>query len=197
MANNNRAKLIKLVQIALVTAIVVLLQLLGAVIRFSTFSISLVLVPIVIGAVLYGPVAGAWFGLVFGVTVLLSGDAAAFYAFSPAGTIFIVLLKGTLAGLASGLVFKPFSNNKNKYPGVFLAALTCPVVNTGVFLIGCLTVFRNYLQNFSEDTITNPLIFVITVFIGFNFVFELLLNIILSPAIYRITELGKKYLSRK
>ena len=81
MANYRRTDLDKtrrLVALALFTAIVVVLQLLGSFIRFGTFSISLVLVPIVIGAVLYGPWAGAFLGAVFGLVVLLSGDAAAY-----------------------------------------------------------------------------------------------------------------------
>ena len=43
---------------AILTAIVIVLQLLGSFIRFGPFSISLVLVPIVIGAALYGAWAG-------------------------------------------------------------------------------------------------------------------------------------------
>ena len=104
--SSNREKLLKLTQVGILTAIVVVLQLVGAFIKFGPFSVSLVLVPIVIGAILCGPLTGAWLGLVFGAVVLLSGDAAAFYALSPAGTIFLVLFKGTMAGLCSGLVYK-------------------------------------------------------------------------------------------
>ncbi len=190
--NSNHAKLLKLTQVAVLTAIVIVLQLIGAVIKFGPFSVSLVLVPIVIGAILCGPLAGAWLGLVFGAVVLLSGDAAAFYALSPAGTICLVLIKGTAAGLCSGLVYKALLK-WHKYPAVLLSAIVCPVVNTGLFLIGCLTVFRPYLQNFSEEKIANPLIFVITAFIGLNFVFELVLNVVLAPVIVKLTDMGKNY----
>ncbi len=57
----------KIVGIGIFTAIVVVLQLLGSFIRFGTFSISLVLIPIVVGAALYGIGAGAWLGLAFGI----------------------------------------------------------------------------------------------------------------------------------
>ena len=76
MTKNNNTQ--KIVGLGLFTAIVIVLQLMGSFIRFGTFSISLVLVPVVIGAALYGAGAGAWLGFVFGVVVLLSGDAAAF-----------------------------------------------------------------------------------------------------------------------
>ena len=65
---------------AMLIAIVVILQLVGAIIRFGPFSISLVLMPIIIGASMYGAAEGTVLGLVFGIVVLLSGDAAAFLA---------------------------------------------------------------------------------------------------------------------
>ena len=100
MSKNNNTQ--KIVGLGLFTAIVIVLQLMGSFIRFGTFSISLVLVPVVIGAALYGAGAGAWLGFVFGVVVLLSGDAAAFLGVNALGTILTVLVKGTLAGLLSG-----------------------------------------------------------------------------------------------
>ena len=67
--------------VALFTAIVVVLQFLGAFIRFGPFSISLVLIPIVVGAALYGAGAGAWLGFVFGLVVLLVGGTALLTAY--------------------------------------------------------------------------------------------------------------------
>jgi ferrous iron transport protein B len=67
---NRRISTRTLTGLALFTAIVVVLQYLGSFIRFGTFSISLVLIPIVVGAALYGPAAGAWLGFVFGVTLV-------------------------------------------------------------------------------------------------------------------------------
>ena len=63
---------------AALTAIVLILQLMGAFIRLGPFSMSFVLVPIVVGAATCGTAVGTWLGLVFGVAVLISGDAAPF-----------------------------------------------------------------------------------------------------------------------
>ena len=102
----------KLVGVALFTAIVIVLQLIGGGIKVGAFSVSLVLIPIVLGTALYGIGAGAWLGLVFGVTVLLTGDAAAFLAVNAFGTVATVLVKGILAGTLSGLMYKAFEKEK-------------------------------------------------------------------------------------
>ena len=77
----------KIAGVGLLTALVVVLQLLGSFIKFGTVSISLVLVPIVVGAALYGVGAGAWLGGVFSVGVLCQPDTALFPNMSIFGTI--------------------------------------------------------------------------------------------------------------
>ena len=137
---NKKQQTQKLVLGAVLTALVVVLQLLGTFVRFGPFAISLVLIPIVIGAATCGYKIGAWLGFVFGVVVLLSGDATAFFAINVPGTIITVLLKGTLCGLISGLVYEALEKY-NRYIAVIAAAVVCPIVNTGIFLIGCSVFF--------------------------------------------------------
>ena len=171
---------------AILTAIVIVLQLLGSFIRFGPFSISLVLVPIVIGAALYGAWAGGWLGFVFGAVVLLSGDAAAFLAVNPAGTIVTCLAKGFLAGLCAGLVYNLFSE-KNETVAAIAAAIVCPIINTGVFLIGCKLFFMETITSWAAAVgFENVGKFMIVILVGFNFLFEMLVNVILSPVIIRL-----------
>ena len=179
----------KIAGVGLLTAVVVVLQLLGSFIHFGPFSISLVLIPIVVGASLYGVLSGAWLGLAFGITVLISGNAAAFLAVNPGGTVITVLLKGALAGLLAGAVYKAIEK-KNKVVATIVAAIICPVVNTGIFLIGCRLFFFDTIKTWAAGT--NVFVYMITGLVGFNFLFELGLNIILSPTIVKLTKLGRK-----
>ena len=133
---SNSEKIRKITYLALLTAIVLVFQTLGSFIRLGPFQASLVLIPIVIGAALLGVAAGGWLGFVFGLHVLLSGDAAAFLTIDLFGTIVVVLAKGILCGMAAGLVFK-LLKRFNQYVAVLVSAIACPLVNTGVFLIGC------------------------------------------------------------
>ena len=174
---------------AVLTALVVVLQFMGAFVRFGPFSISLVLVPIVIGAAKCGPLIGGWLGFVFGMVVLLNGDAAAFLAVNVLGTIVTVLLKGTACGLVAGLVYRCFAE-KNRTLAVALAAIVCPIVNTGIFLIGCFLFFMEILSSWAgSDSIAHYIIFVL---VGGNFLVELGINLVLSPIIVRLLNLSKR-----
>ncbi len=175
METTNKMSTKALVMAALLTAIVAVLQYLASVLaRFGFFSLNLALIPIVIGAASCGVWVGSWLGLVSGVVILLSGDAAAFLAINPIATIFVVLLKGALCGLCSALVYKAI-RRFNKYIAVFVAAIVCPVVNTGIFILGCRLFF-------SPDS----LLTILTTFVGINFFIELAINLVLSPTIVRL-----------
>ena len=186
----------KLTLLALMTAIVVVLQLLGSFIRFGGFSVSLVLVPIVLGAAILGVGAGAWLGLVFGVTVLVSGDAAAFFSINALGTVVTVLGKGVLAGLAAGAVYRLLVN-KSQLAATVAAAVVCPVVNTGIFFLGCVTFFLDAIGEIAAGQGQNVFAFIIFVYIGGNFLFELLFNVVLAPVILRLVAVGRKMIDKK
>lgn len=188
-----------IVGLGLLTAIVVVLQFLGASIRFGAFSISLVLMPIVIGAALYGYGAGAWLGLVFGVVVLLSGDAAPFLTVNPFGTIVTVILKGTLAGAAAGLVYKLLAKKCPTIVSALGAAAVCPVVNTGIFLLGCRLFFFDTVSEWAQGAGfgDNAVAFMFLVLVGLNFVFEFVVNIVLCPAIVTLVRIGEKSIAKK
>lgn len=182
----------KIVGIGLFTAIIVALQLLAASIKFGPFSITLVLAPIVIGAALYGIGAGAWLGLAFGVSVLISGDSAAFMTINPAGTVATVLLKGVLAGLVAGLIYKALES-KNKTVAVVLAGIACPIVNTGIFLAGCYLFFQEWLVSVFGTT---GFATVVTGLVSVNFAVELGINMVLASVIVRVIDIGKKQLKK-
>ena len=187
------SKVKNMVGIGLFTAIVVVLQLLAVGLRaLGLFSISLVLVPIVVGAAVYGWKGGAWLGFAFGAAVLLSGDAAAFLAVDVAGTIITVLLKGTLCGLFAGLVYKLLARF-SKIAAVFAAAVVCPVVNTGVFLLGCKLFFMDTLAEWAalygfDDVVA----YMFLGLIGANFFIELGVNLVLAPVATRLIRIGQR-----
>ena len=180
-----------LVLLSILTAVVIILQFMGSFLRIGPFSVSLVLLPIVIGTATCGAIGGAWLGLVFGGMVLLSGDAGPFLAVNAAGTILTVLAKGILCGLISGLVYKGLEKY-NRYSAVVVAAIVCPVVNTGIFLLGTKLFFMETITQWAVAAgFASVGKFIIYGLVGGNFVFELLLNIVLSPVIVRLLNIRK------
>lgn len=172
----------RMVGIALLSAIVIVLQLMGSFIRFGPVSVSLVLIPIVVGAAMYGPTAGAILGAAFSVVVLFQPDTAFFYGISFVGTVLTVLVKGSLAGYLSGLTFLVL-RNKHVWIAVILSSMVCPLVNTGLFAVGCRLFFWPSLEELGNGS---PWMFLITGMIGFNFIAEFAVNMICSPVILRI-----------
>ena len=177
---------------ALLTAITAVLAYFGGFVKIGGLaSISLTLIPVVIGAALCGPFSGAWLGLVSGVVFFTTADAIFWFGLSIPGTVITVLVKGALAGFCAGLVYKIFSIF-NRYLAVFVSAIVCPVVNTGIFLLGSLIFFMDAVSAGAAADGMSVGGYLIVAFVGLNFVFELLVNIILSPAILRIINIGKK-----
>lgn len=181
-------KIKRMVGIALMSAIVVVLQLVGSFIKFGMVSISLVLIPIVVGAAMFGPTAGGILGGVFSIVVLLQPDTAFFYGITVIGTVVTVLVKGILAGWLSGAVYRLLAK-VNEWLAVITAAVLCPIVNTGIFAIGCRLFFWDALKDLGEG---NAVVYLFTVMIGFNFLAELAANAICSPVILRILRAVRK-----
>lgn len=191
-ASINPTRLI--VGLGLMTAIVVVLQLLSTVIKFGPFSITLALTAIIVGGAIYGVWGGAWLGFVFGMTVLLSGDATAFMTVSPIGTILTVLLKGAGAGALAALVYN-LIEKKNRFVAVIAAGVVAPVVNTGIFILGVFVFFLDTITAWAAQTPVVEYIFV--GLIGLNFPVELMVNLALSTVTVTIIGIIKKSMAEK
>ena len=187
--NEKNSNIKKTAGIAVFIAIIVILQMIGSFIRIGAFSVSLVLVPIVAGAAVYGQNTGALLGGAFGAVVLIntiSGvDAGAnmLWAANPPLTAALCLVKGILAGYAAGVAYLKIAQ-KEKYAGVLCAAVVCPVVNTGIFLLAMALFYRETLTLWAGGS--DIIYYLFTGLAGGNFLLELCVNIILCPAVVRI-----------
>lgn len=188
--NKEHSNTQRLAVLAVLTAIVIILQV-AVVIPLGPFTVTLTMLPIIIGAILYGPMGGAILGAAFGIVVsiqVVTGAAGAFSTamleFQPAATILVCLLKGIAAGAAAGAFFRLF-RRRSFYLGVVMAAVIAPVINTGIFSIACLTIFRSLIEN-ALGTSGNLLFVFLTTFIGLNFLVEFGVNVALTPVVMRI-----------
>ena len=177
--------------LALLTALTAVLAYFGGFIKIGGLaSISLTLIPVVLGSALCGPMAGAWLGGVSGAVFFMTADSAFWLSLSVHGTVITVMLKGILCGLCAGLVYR-LLEKKNRYLAVAASAVVCPVVNTGIFILGCFAFFMETVNAGAAAEGMSVGAYMIIFFVGLNFVFELLTNIILSPAVVRLLNIKK------
>ena len=172
----------RLTGLALMTAIVVVLQVVASFVKFGPFTITLALAPI----------------LVFGAVVLLAcilgwdmGGNVLWNA-NPFLTALVCLGKGILAGLAAGLVYRAIawggkSHSSGRMLGGSIAAgIVSPVVNTGLFLLGLFFLFPTYLEAWATGAGQTVITYMIFTMVSINFVLELLINLVLSTVIVRV-----------
>lgn len=192
MKKINKLSTEKMVIMALFTALVAVLAYFGGFIKIGGLaSISLTLIPVVLGGALCGPLAGAWLGGVAGAVFFITADAAFWLGLSIPGTIITVMVKGVASGFLAGLSYKALEK-VNRYLAVIISAVVCPIVNTGLFLVGCLIFFFDAVSSMAGAEGMGVGAYLIIFFVGLNFVFELLSNIIFSPAIVRLLDIKKK-----
>ena len=183
----------RLVGIAVLMAVIIVLQTAFGAIQLGPFTITLTLVPIIIGAVLFGPAAGALLGTTFGVVVaaqVVTGAAGAgstmMLEANAAATLTLCVAKGLLAGLAAGIAARTVGK-KNLWAGILLAAILSPVCNTGLFTIGLVTIFRSLAEQWALSSGAQSVgSYILAGIIGVNFVIELAVDLILAPVIFRI-----------
>lgn len=190
---STHARTLRLVQTALLAALMLLFQIFLGSLRIGPVTLSFSLVPLVIAAVWISPTVGALLGLISGIAtflqVLFSADP--FYllliASNPLLTAVICITKTTLAGLLTGLCYRALSKTSDRRAcHVILPAAVCPIVNTGIFCLGMYFGFGNALQSsetFGVAASANLVSFILIGLAGVNFIYELLTNVVLCPLI--------------
>ena len=199
----SKQKIIRMVEIALMFALVVVLQVVSAVMpKLGPVSITLTLVPVVVGAILFGTSGGAVLGFAFGLIVLincitgLDQGGSILWNANPFFCALICFVKGIAAGVAPALIYrlvrgkKDSVGNGRKYVSALASALIAPTVNTGLFVLGMFLLFKDTLYAWAGGT--DVATYVIVGLAGVNFLVELAINVVLSPAIVRIVDVVGK-----
>lgn len=203
-ANARNKKTIRMVEMAMLIALVVVLQMISAIIPpiGGSVSITLTLVPVVVGAILFGEKGGAVLGFSFGAIVLINCISGLdiggniLWNNNPFFTALICFAKGIAAGFLPAVVYKLVKGKNEvvgdgrRYVAVLCAALSAPIVNTGLFVFGMLLLFMETLKAWAGGS--DLASYILLGLAGINFLVEFIINIVLTPAIVRIVEAVKK-----
>ncbi len=180
-------------------ALVIVMQALGGSIVIGAVQLNFTLIPIVLGAVLFGAIGGAILGFTCGVVVLIqvimgmSPFYVIIWSYTPVITTLTCIVKTTVAGLIAGLVYK-LIKGKNEYVAIFIASAIVPVINTVLFIIGalCMGEAITAFQVQIGDTTGNVLVFILVGIVTFNFFIELAVNLIVAPSLHRVIKVFDK-----
>ena len=144
--------------------------------------ITFTMIPVAVGAVLYGPSGGALIGGVFGAVSFLqclgySPFGAALLAINPFYTFIVCVPTRILAGLLAGLIYRLLKKGfKSDIPALLVSSLAAPVFNT-LFFMSSLTLFfykTDYLQGYVSGLgAANPVTFIL-LFVGINGLVEII-----------------------
>ena len=196
MKTSTAQKTLQLVQLALLIALVIALQMVSALIPpiGGMVSITLTLVPVVVGGILLGKKSGAILGFAFGAIVLancisaLDPGGSILWNANPFFTALICFVKGTMAGFVPALLYKAVKGDKaddgREFAATVVAAIAAPIVNTGLFVAGMFLLFKDTLYAWAGGT--DIVMYVLFGLAGLNFLVEFIINLVLSPAIVRI-----------
>ncbi len=201
MKTTNTQAIRKLVGTAVLAALVIILQLVASGIKIGPFSITLALVPIILGAILFGPVSGgvlgAFFGAVVCYSVVTGADAGGHLMFEqlPVLTLFLCMLKSTVAGVVAGWIWKVLEKKEKPLLATVLAAIACPICNTGILCIGMLAFYNELVTVWAiAEGFETAIAYVILGMTGLNFIIELAINLVLVPVILRVIAAVQKQL---
>lgn len=174
---NNTKKVIQtIVTNAILIALTVVFTIISNYIQiFPNVSLNLSLVTIALAAIIFGYKSALVVGLINGLIVMIS--AGVFFAENPIATVFICLLKSSLAGLVSALLFK-LIKKANGHVAIFVSCLVVPLINTGLFVLG---VYLFFPYNF----------FIIYLPSSLNVIIEVATSVILTPMVYYIIKIFK------
>ncbi len=186
------------VYLAILTTLLVVLNLLGTVFKIVT-NVNLTLIPIVVGALTLGIKGGFILGLISGLMTFIFGvtglDPFTNFLFSqhPVLTFLVCTVKITAAAVLGAIVYNVLKN-KNKYVATFVASAVVPVINTLIFILGAL-LMSDTISVLSSAEGVSVIYFLIVICAGINFLIELGINLIVAPAIYSVIRVVDKQLA--
>lgn len=200
--NITKSKINRLVVLGILTALIIVLQTFASGFKIANFAPPLALIPIIIGAILLGEYAGALLGFIFGIVVVfavisgLEAFSTMMLNYNPLATIAICLLKGTSAGYLSGLSYRLLLK-RNNLLAMIISSIIAPIVNTGIFVLGLLTIFYKLVSDLAISYGEADIIaFFFASFITPNFVVEVLFIAILVPAISNIIHIIERSINK-
>lgn len=189
-------------ELGLFIGVILLMKLTGlSSIPVGPLVMTFTMIPIAVGAMLLGPLAGTILGAFYGLLSLydaITGKSmmtAAFFAVSPFMTVLLCIGTRALVGYLTGLLFRVFQKlDRHRIWSYFAGGLLAPMLNTILFM-GFIVLFfyqTEYVQNLAANKgAVNPLMFVVLV-VGVQGLIEWATGLVIGGAVAKGVALALK-----
>ncbi len=169
--------------------------------KIGIVEITFNMIPIVIGAIVIGPAAGAFLGALFGAASFWqcfgqSAFGVLLFGVNPFFTAIICFVPRILAGLLPGLIFRAMTRKKDSITAYFVAAAVGSLTNTVLFVGGFCLLFKDTMLGMADDKGLSPLAFIATAFL-LNAAIELIANTAIATAVSKAVTKAEKSKSKE
>lgn len=178
--------------LAVLLALVIVLQVFASTIPMFGVTLNFSLIPIVLAGMFFGMWCGGFIGFVAGlvtflITAVMGREPSTVFLFQADPVILTIVCIGktTVAGFIAGLLYKIISK-KNRLVAAYISSVAVAVINTAIYLLG-LMIMKDAAAAFLGTEATASAVFV-AVFglIWLNSVLEILVNVLFAPAVHRV-----------
>ncbi|NLO08695.1 MAG: ECF transporter S component [Clostridiales bacterium] len=189
-----------MVQLALLTAILLLLAFtpMGYIKLPTGLSITIIGIPVIIGAITLGPAGGAILGAIFGLTSFAQAFGAdpfgvILLGINPIGLFITTMVPRILMGWLTGLIFKGLKKiDKTKLLSYVITSLAGSLLNTILFMSTLMLIFYNNPKfqeiEFIKGVNASNVLALVIAMVGINIVTEMIASGILGTAIAKAVD---------
>lgn len=169
--------------------------------KIGIVEITFNMIPVVIGAIVIGPAAGAFLGALFGAASFWqcfgqSTFGTLLFGVNPFFTVLICFVPRILAGLLPGLIFRAMTKKKDNIAAYFVSAAVGSLTNTVLFVGGFCLLFKDTMLGMASDNRLSPLAFIATAFL-LNAAVELVANTAIVAAVSKAVTKAEKSKSKE
>lgn len=179
-------------------ALMVVLQLFASAIPMFGVTLNFSLVPIVLGAIFFGPVGGGLMGFISGLITFITCAVMGREPFTlflfqanPVMLTIVCIGKTTIAGIVSGLAYSVVAK-KHKIAACYVSSILMPVINTGLYLLGLIAMKGDTAEYLGIEASAGAVFVAVFVIIWLNFVLEVVIDALFAPAIATVTRAVEK-----
>lgn len=195
MKTISNVRTLKMVQLALFAAILLLLAFtpLGYIKLPTGLSITIIGIPVIVGAITIGPVGGAILGAIFGLTSFAQAFGAdpfgvLLLGINPIGLFVTCMVPRILMGLFTGLIFKGLKKiDKTKFLSYLITSIAGSLLNTILFMSSLMLIFYNNSEfreiEFVKNINAGNVFALVIAMVGINVITEIIASSIIGTAI--------------